>query len=76
MTARTAVGEAGDDDASVEVIWQLIDHARRRRQLLAELERHEDGLVRRARMQGYSWQQIASALDISKQAVHKKYGRR
>ncbi|WP_211349825.1 hypothetical protein [Rarobacter faecitabidus] len=32
--------------------------------------------VRRARAQGYSWQAIAGALEISKQAVHKKYGRR
>lgn len=33
--------------------------------------------VDNARRQGWSWQEIAGALDISKQAVHKKYaGRR
>ncbi|QDP98801.1 RNA polymerase subunit sigma-70 [Microlunatus elymi] len=32
--------------------------------------------VERARAQGWSWQQIAGLLGISKQAVHKKYGRR
>ncbi len=29
-----------------------------------------------ARSQGWSWQQIASVLGVSKQAVHKKYARR
>jgi DNA-directed RNA polymerase specialized sigma24 family protein len=29
--------------------------------------------VRNARRQGWSWQEIAGALDVSKQAVHKKY---
>jgi biotin operon repressor len=32
--------------------------------------------VRRARNRGYSWQLIALALGVSRQAVHKKYGRR
>jgi hypothetical protein len=30
--------------------------------------------VRRAREQGWSWQQIASLLQVSKQALHQKYG--
>jgi len=29
--------------------------------------------VQNARRQGWSWQDIADALDVSKQAVHKKY---
>lgn len=29
--------------------------------------------VANARRQGWSWQEIANALDVSKQAVHKKY---
>jgi hypothetical protein len=33
--------------------------------------------VDNARLQGWSWQEIAAALEVSKQAVHKKHaGRR
>ncbi len=32
--------------------------------------------VERARDLGWSWQEIAEALGVTKQAVHKKYGRR
>ena len=32
--------------------------------------------VTNARKQGWSWQEIADALQVSKQAVHKKHGRR
>ncbi len=32
--------------------------------------------VGNARHQGWSWQDIAEALDVSKQAVHKKYASR
>jgi DNA-directed RNA polymerase specialized sigma24 family protein len=42
------------------------------RRLLEELERSQ---VLRAREQGWSWQEIGAALDVSRQAVHKKYGR-
>ena len=38
-------------------------HVQRRRQ------------VRRARELGWSWQQIAALLGVSKQAVHQKYGK-
>ena len=38
-------------------------------------ERLEELQVRNARRQGLSWQEIAQALDVSKQAVHKKYAR-
>ncbi|GAA2372484.1 hypothetical protein N0X72_01530 [Streptomyces carpaticus] len=41
-----------------------------------EMERLEAVLVRRARTQGRTWADIAAALGISKQAVHKKYGGR
>ena len=32
--------------------------------------------VDNARRQGWSWQEIAGALEVSKQAVHKKHARR
>lgn len=32
--------------------------------------------VDNARRQGWSWQEIADALDVTKQAVHKKHARR
>jgi hypothetical protein len=37
------------------------------------LERLEALQVRNARSQGWSWQQIADELRVSKQAVHKKH---
>lgn len=43
------------------------------RRLLERLERTQ---VENARRNGYSWQDIADELGISKQAVHKKYARR
>lgn len=70
---RTASGEQGDP------LSALRDVARRHEQLnaqFAELDREQSALVRRARNEGYGWQMIASALGVSRQAVHKKYGRR
>ena len=43
------------------------------RELADRLERLQ---VERARDLGWSWQEIADALGVSKQAVHKKHGRR
>ena len=43
------------------------------RRLLETLEAVQ---VCNARDQGWSWQEIAEALDVSKQAVHKKYASR
>jgi hypothetical protein len=40
------------------------------------LESLEDLQVRNAREQGWSWQQIADHLGVSRQAVHKKHGGR
>jgi ribosome-binding protein aMBF1 (putative translation factor) len=43
------------------------------RQLVEELQELQ---VENARDQGWSWQQIAESLGVSKQAVHKKYASR
>ena len=39
------------------------------------LESLEELQVANAREQGWSWQQIADGLSVSRQAVHKKYRR-
>jgi DNA-directed RNA polymerase specialized sigma24 family protein len=39
------------------------------------LERLEAVQVRKARAGGWSWQEIAAELGVSRQAVHKKHGR-
>ncbi|MEP6893403.1 MAG: helix-turn-helix domain-containing protein [Gaiellaceae bacterium] len=39
------------------------------------LEAVEELQVANAREQGWSWQQIACLLGVSKQAVHQKYGK-
>ncbi|WP_336319942.1 hypothetical protein [Streptomyces lavendofoliae] len=44
--------------------------------LRRRLEGQEEVLVHRARVAGTTWTQIAEALGVSKQAVHKKYGGR
>ncbi|WP_156758094.1 helix-turn-helix domain-containing protein [Actinokineospora sp. G85] len=42
------------------------------RRLLEQLEAVQ---VRSARADGWSWQEIAAELGVSRQAVHKKHGR-
>ncbi|MGZ4277668.1 MAG: helix-turn-helix domain-containing protein [Solirubrobacteraceae bacterium] len=39
-------------------------------------ERLEALHVTNAREQGWSWEQVGAALGVSKQAVHRKHGRR
>jgi len=67
-TLTTLVGAAGHDDPIVAL--RAIEKLRR------ELDRAEGVAVRRARNANASWQLIALALGVSRQAVHKKYGRR
>ena len=67
-TIHTLAASAGSDDP-IEALRAI---ARLRR----ELDRVEAVAVRRARNANASWQLIALALGVSRQAVHKKYGRR
>jgi hypothetical protein len=39
------------------------------------LERLEAVQVRNARLKGWSWQDIAAELGVTRQAVHKKHGK-
>ena len=64
---HTLAGEAGSDDP-IQAFTAI-------RKLRRELDHIEAVAVRRARNANASWQLIALALAVSKQAVHKKYGR-
>ena len=46
------------------------------RELRRTADRTEAAVVRRARNQGLAWAEIAEQLGVTRQAVHKKYGRR
>ena len=68
MAQRTVVdAAAGDDPATglgaIHALRELAD-------------RLETLQVDRARQLGWSWQEVADALGVSRQAVHKKHGRR
>jgi len=58
---------AGDDPA------QGLRAVRSLRELADRLEALQ---VERARSLGWSWQDVADALGVTRQAVHKKHGRR
>lgn len=64
---RTAL-DLGDGEEPIVAL-------RRIREAQRGLARAEAAEVRRARAQGYSWQAISGALEVSKQAAHRKYGR-
>lgn len=66
-TLHALAGDAGSDDPIVAL--------RAIAELHRELDRVEAVTVRRARNANATWQLIALALGVSKQAVHKKYGR-
>ncbi|MEH0110111.1 AsnC family protein [Tersicoccus sp. MR15.9] len=65
---RTLVDSMSDDGNPTNALFAAAE-ARK------ELDRTEAALVRRARLQGLTWEMIAVSLGVSKQAVHKKYGK-
>jgi len=66
-TVKLAEGAAGQDpDVGLRAVAAL-------RTLTERLELLQVG---NARKLGWSWQQIADRLGVSKQTVHRKYGRR
>ncbi|WP_043674355.1 helix-turn-helix domain-containing protein [Streptomyces xylophagus] len=68
MTEATDLAErAGDRDPRIGL--RAVSALRK---LVEQLEAVQ---VRSARNRGWSWQEIAAELGVSRQAVHKKYGR-
>jgi DNA invertase Pin-like site-specific DNA recombinase len=67
MSITALAAGAGDDDP-----FTALASVRRLRH---EVDRAEELAARRARNAGASWQEIATILGVSRQAVHKKYGR-
>ena len=66
QTMSALVQQAGDEDP-LRALAAVAE-------LQREVARTEALVVRRARVRGASWEQIARVLGVSRQAVHKKYG--
>lgn len=67
-TTITALAAGAGDDDPIQALRAIS-------KLHRELDRVEAVAVRRARNANASWQLIALALGVSRQAVHKRYGR-
>lgn len=67
-TVKTLLGDM-DGKGPAEALHAVAD-------LRKELARTESEMVARARAAGLSWEAIALCLGVTKQAVHKKFGKR
>ena len=65
---RTLIGSM-DGKGPAEALYEVAE-------LRKEVARTETEMVLRARRAGLSWEAIATCLGVSKQAVHRKYGKR
>jgi hypothetical protein len=63
VTARELPADPADGLAAVVALRRLAD-------------RLEDASVERALRDGWSWAQVAEALGVTRQAVHKKHAKR
>ncbi|GHH72704.1 helix-turn-helix domain-containing protein [Promicromonospora soli] len=68
MTQQALAASAAGDDPT--------EGLRAVRSLRELADRLETLQVERARALGWSWQEVADALGVSRQAVHKKHSRR
>jgi len=68
MVYKALIASAAGDDPGTGL--------RAVRSLRELADRLETLQVSRARDLGWSWQEVADALGVTRQAVHKKYGRR
>ena len=69
MTTEATALAAAAGDADPRVGLRAVAALRRLLEVL------ETAQVRNARASGWSWQEIAVELGVSRQAVHKKHGR-
>lgn len=63
LAKEAAAGEPGDGLPAVAVLRRLLEHL-------------EAAQVGQAKALGWSWQEVADSLGVSRQAVHKKYSHR
>lgn len=66
VTMSAPVAQAGNDDPLRAPAATVGLHR--------QVSQAETVAVRRARARGASWAQIAAAMGVSRQAVHRKYG--
>ena len=66
---RTAID--AEEPAEESPLEELMRIARAKHELAAA----EAVAVRRARIHGFSWAEIGTMLGVSRQAMHKKYGK-
>lgn len=76
MSERAPTLSEENDGSPLAALRAIAQERQRLVAGLTALDREQAALVRRARNGGFGWQMIATALGVSRQAVHKKYGRR